>query len=313
MNRVNKILITGSTGSIGSRLIEYLLSQENIFITATTRSKSISSNNPKLHYVTIENELEFNYNSVCTSIDCIIHLAAVNAINSQKDPLNAYQVNCISTGRLYKAALDSKVSKFLYFSTAHVYGESNGIIDENKCLKNEHPYAASHRAAEDLIKSLSLKGELYTIIIRLSNSFGLTSSNTNENLLINDLTKQAATTRNLIIKSNYNYSRNFITLTDVCRATHHLILISSINNLDIFNLGGDKSFTIYEIAELIKSRSDLMFNYKSKILLNFKEFNINEKVNFKYDITKIKNTNFKLLSNFNEEIDILLKYYNKNT
>ena len=307
-NNLHTILITGSTGTIGSRLIEFFIAQQRFHIIAITRDNTKTSKIKNLEYIYISKNLKFDYTEVCKKIDSIIHLASTNSKYSFENPFDAFQVNCIETGKLYEAALKSNVSKFIYFSTAHIYGEFKGDIDELTCSNCKHAYATSHRSAEDLIIALSKSNQIDTIIIRLSNSFGVTNSINSEDLLINDLTKQAARENNLHLKSKINLTRNFITLTDVCRATLHFINLSSTSKIEIYNLGGEKSFTLYEIAQFIKKRSDIKFLQNSKIVYP-EGFNINESHLFNYNISKIKNSGFRLISNFEEEIDLLLDNY----
>jgi UDP-glucose 4-epimerase len=304
-----RILITGATGSIGSRLIEYFLLKNIFYIIATTRSNYVKSFNENLEYVVINEESTFDYSIVCNKVDFIIHLAATNAKVSLDDPINAFNVNCISTGKLFKAAIESKASKFIYFSTAQVYGNPNGLVDENSTLGGTNPYATSHRAAEDLIKSFQDTSNLQTIILRLSNSFGLTSSKNNENLVIHDLAKQAVFEGTLTIKSELNSTRNFITLTDVCESIMHLLFLKFDSKIETFNLGGGKSFTLYQIALVIRDRAKLKLNSDIDIVYNKNTFDISSKTSFNYSIDKIHNLKLKLNSNIDEEIDILLNHY----
>jgi UDP-glucose 4-epimerase len=307
-----RILITGASGTIGSRLIDFLLKQDIFYIIATTRSVSNLSNQHNLEYFLINDVNNFDYDKICKNISVIIHLASTNYKISNSEPLSAFNVNCISSGRLYKAAQNQGVSRFIYFSTAHVYGDLKDNISEESCLNCSNPYATSHRSAEDLIKALSKSGDLNTIIIRLSNSFGISKSKNNQDLLINDLSRQAVFEDSLNIKSKLNLTRNFITLTDVCRATLHLINHKIDVNFETYNLGGDKSYTIYDIAVLIKQRADYKFRKNLNILYDSISFNINEKILFDYNIEKLLNTNFELVSNFHHEIDLLLDDYMKN-
>ena len=311
MNRIKyKILVTGSTGTIGSRLIDFLVEQKIFYIIGTTRSKTKSSNKSNIEYVTINDDINFDYTSICKNVDCIIHLAAINSELSLLDPINAFNVNCVSTGKLFKTALEFNVKKFIYFSTAHVYGNFMDNVDENTCTKCTHPYATSHRAAEDVISSLIPQDSMMnTIIFRLSNSFGVSGSKNNENLLIHDLVRNIVFKGTLPLKSKINTTRNFITLTDVCRATLHSIFLENGNSLEIYNLGGEESYTIYEIACIIQDRFYKKFKIKTKIIFEGEQFNIQEFPKFKFNISKLKKSNFELLSNFNEEIDNLIDFY----
>ena len=77
----------------------------------------------------------------------------MNAQNCVTDPVAALEVNAVATARLLQAAIRQGAKRFIYLSTAHVYGSSlSGVITEETCPASLCPYAASHRAGEDVVR-----------------------------------------------------------------------------------------------------------------------------------------------------------------
>ena len=118
------------------------------------------------------------------------------------------------------------VPRFLYFSTAHVYGSSlEGTITEQTCPRNLHPYATSHLAGEQAVLEAAQRGAIRGVVFRLSNAFGApVSSEVNcWMLLVNDLCRQAVTTGELALRTAGLQLRDFVTLEDVTRAVLHVL------------------------------------------------------------------------------------------
>ena len=158
------------------------------------------------------------------------------------------------------AARSAKVKKFIYFSTAHIYSKTlSGVITENSCPNNLHPYATSHLAGENAVLSICKSGSTQATVIRLANAFGR-PVNKEANcwtLLVNDLCRQAVETQTLELKTGGSQYRNFICLNDVCRLIDFLCTLNRESKQSaILNVGSSKSQTVIEMAQLIQERSN---------------------------------------------------------
>jgi UDP-glucose 4-epimerase len=90
--------------------------------------------------------------AISNGIHTIIHLAALNEHNSFKNIESAWKTNTLGRQALLSAASQQHILKFIYFSTFHVYGDCQGEITEESPNRPYHPYAATHRAAEDMFR-----------------------------------------------------------------------------------------------------------------------------------------------------------------
>jgi len=253
-----KVLITGGFGFLGGRVAQYLSDQGH---TVLLGSRKAIASPPWLSKSKV---VETRWNSpddlerLCSGIDAVIHTAGMNAQDCANDPVGALECNGIATANLVRAAIRTGVKRFIYLSTAHVYSSPlAGTITEDTCPMNLHPYATSHRAGEDAILFAQQRGEIEGIVIRLSNAFG-TPTHKEVNcwmLLVNDLCRQAVTTGKMILHSTGMQRRDFIALTDACRAIDHLLSLAAGSiGKGLFNLGGAWTPTVWEMACLIQQR-----------------------------------------------------------
>ena len=234
-------------------------------------------NPPKVEVRKIQWDDEGVLSRICNRIDVIIHAAGMNARDSKKDPVKALDFNGIATGRLAKVAHASGVKKFIYFSTAHVYGSPlQGNLTEKSETLNTHPYATSHLAGERLVLELGQSTTMHTIVLRLSNAFGA-PIHRDVNcwmLLVNELCKQAVQSRKLTLSSSGQQLRDFISLNEVCRAVAEIIVSDKKSKLlQIINLGLGVSKSVYEMAKLVQSRSKIVLGYEPDIFCHVKENN----------------------------------------
>ena len=139
------ILVTGGGGYLGGRIVDYL--KGNGFDVKIANRCIFES-----HISLME---------ACNGVEVVIHLAAMNSQDSFNSPEKALMVNGLNTLNLLDAAEKSKVLKFIYFSTIHVYGPKlNGYIDETALPYPVGSYSITHRLAEDYVLDANFKTSL---------------------------------------------------------------------------------------------------------------------------------------------------------
>lgn len=321
MNERKKILVTGGLGYVGGRIVRALLESDNYEVHVTSRTlridKTLFKENRFLKLISSDNVFNSKEN-LEHCYECIIHLAAYNEIDCLKYPIEAAEFNIVSSLILLQKSVKAFCKQFIYFSTAHVYGiPLHGKIDESLITRPIHPYAITHKAFEDFVLAARDKNEIDAIVFRLSNSFGSPiDKNVNRwTLLINDLCKQVVVSDCLTLNSNGIQERDFITLTDVAAAVIHILNLSKEDKVDgLFNLGGNYTKRIIDIAELIKQRAMLVLNKKIEIKVPLSKDNINksEILPLNFSSEKLRITGFEWSNNIIEEIDNLLIFCNLN-
>lgn len=307
------ILITGGLGYIGGRIANYLkdkVPDTHIFLTTRERNRRLPSWTDKFTVLQM-NLLDEDSIADCLKdkdIDIIIHLAALNEIDSMKDPALALEVNTKGTYKLLSIANEKKLSRFVYFSTFHVYGETlNSVITEETPTRPFHPYAITHRAAEDFVTFFNRYHKMKTLIFRLSNGYGypMDMDINRWTLVFNDLCRQVVTSGRIILKSSGKQHRDFISLHDVARAVwHFLFAVPDRWGDGLYNLGGNCSMSILDVAEKISD------SYRTKYKKEILEIKTGQNDSgsiipkpVKYSIEKIAKTGFTLKGAVISEIE----------
>jgi UDP-glucose 4-epimerase len=309
-----KILITGGFGYLGGRLAQHLSSREGNEVFLGSRVETDPPFwLPEAQVVKTNWQSKKELEDICIGMDAVVHLSGMNAQDCVADFVGALEVNGVFTARLLHASINQGVSRFIYLSTAHVYSNNlTGVITEKNCPASSHPYAASHRAGEDVVLSQHKKGNIEGVVIRLSNAFGM-PAHKDVNcwmLLVNDLCSQVATTQSMRLRSSGEQRRDFITLTDASRAVEHILKIPVIQLGDgLFNVGGKWSPTILEMAQLISERAYVVMGNRPKISREEKQMShvaTVEKLDYRID--KLINTKFGINCDVDQEIDQLLQF-----
>ena len=241
-------------------------------------------------------------------MNCIVQLAATNDVDSAQNPELARIVTTEGTASLLNAAIHNGIERFVYFSTAHVYGAPlQGTFVESSPTHAVHPYATTHLEAESAVAAAHESGDIQGIRVRLSNGFGrpMAYEAADWRTLTSDLCRQAVVEKRMEMRTDGLQERNFITKTDIARAVQHLIALpkTDVSN-GLFNLGGSGSQTLLAMANMIQERAQKKFGVE--IPLHRPEPTNTDSQHLNFDIHKLLNTGFMLTENALREIDDFL-------
>ena len=201
-----RVLITGAFGYLGGRLAQVLGHQERCeVLLGSRRARKAPAWLPRAKTIQTDWHSQTRLDEICSDVDAVVHLAGMNRQDCVADPVEALEFNAAGTARLLRSAIKLKVKRFVYVSTAHVYGSPlTGVVTEETCPRSLHPYATSKRAGEDSVRNARACGDIEGIVVRLSNSFGAPACRETDcwQLLVNDLCQQAVTTKTMTLKSS---------------------------------------------------------------------------------------------------------------
>ena len=310
---MDKMFITGASGYLGGRLVQAFVTEPRFHLRLGTRQpRAIRPAWPReAEIVPLDLFSPEDLDSACRGVRYVIHLAALNEIESLANPEEALLINGLGSLKLLEAAQRAGVERFIYFSTAHVYGAPlAGMITEESLPRPHHPYAITHKVAEDFVLAAHDKKTIQGLVLRLSNGFGAPAAvDVNRwTLIVNDLCRQAVTTGKLVLKSSGRQWRDFITLSDVARSVQHLLnLPASACQDGLFNLGGECSLQIIALAQRIANRASRFLGFTPPI--QRPESGPAESFQpLEYKVDKLKSTGFTLRRNIDEEIDATLRF-----
>jgi UDP-glucose 4-epimerase len=309
---MKSVLITGGFGYIGGRIAKEIASNSTWQVRLGSRvPRKAPDWLPQAEVVTLDVLDDDSLLRAVQDVQAVIHLAAMNEHQCGADPQKAIEVNTQGTVKMLQASISVGVERFIYFSTAHVYAAPlQGHITEQTLVRPIHPYAITHRAAEDFVLAAHDQCQITGIVVRLSNGFGAPTHVDVDRwtLLVNDLCRQAVQTRKMVLRSSGLQQRDFITLSDTARATVHLLDLSQANcGQGLFNLGGEASLSVWQMTQRIAERCQAVLGFRPEIIRP--EFDRNERSpELDYSIDLLKETGFHPLSDIDNELDHMLLF-----
>ncbi|MHC4558978.1 MAG: UDP-glucose 4-epimerase GalE [Planctomycetota bacterium] len=203
-------------------------------------------------------------------IEAVMHFVALIEVGeSVQWPLKYYRNNLSNTETLLSAMETVGVEKFVFSSTAAVYGMPKQVpITEDSPKEPINPYGETKWAAERMCHYQSQTGKLRYASLRYFNACGagnnasLGEDHRPESHLI-PLTIRAATGKNSEVKiygTDYHTPdgtciRDYIHIDDLCRA--HLLALEKLDEHQelLYNLGNSKGYSVREVIETVKKVS----------------------------------------------------------
>lgn len=252
---MTKIFITGGSGYVGSRFIEYLKPLKNKIKIINYDLDLFGNVNKSLKYVkNVKGDIRDikKIKKNLKEVDVVLHLACIS--NDPTFELNGKLSKAINYDYfedLVKTAKDSGVKKFIYASTCSVYG-----ISKKKHVRENHPqkpitFYNKYKALCEPILNKYLSNNFQGITIRPATVCGY-SPKMRFDLTVNILTNYAYN-KNFIKVFGGSQTRPNIHIDDMCRLYKDLIFknTSKING-EVFNAGFE-NLSIYDIAKKVRS------------------------------------------------------------
>ena len=265
MGNLMRVLIAGGFGFAGGRLANYMHRAGYQVILGSRKASEPPDWLPRAEVARLDWNSVDALEAACSGADVVIQAAGMNAQDCAADPVAALMVNGVATARLMEAASKAAVKRFVYLSTAHVYGSPlAGRVDENTCPRNLHPYASSRLAGENALLGASRQGGTQGIVLRLSNGFGV-PVHRDVNcwmLLVNGLCKQAVEEGQMVLQSTGLQHRDFIAMSEICRTAESLIKRSFDTGVpSVINVGAGMSQPVREMAQFIQQRCQVVLSF----------------------------------------------------
>jgi nucleoside-diphosphate-sugar epimerase len=173
-----KILVTGSSGTIGTRLTETLLDMGHTVVGADWEPCKWQKRVEELR-IDIDLRDAKQYGKLPTDVDMIIHLAANARVYELVENPDRALDNCIDTFNMLEFARKHGIKRMMFASSRETYGNihlpDGQKYDEGKAhfMTCESPYTASKIAGEALFEAYKRCYKIETVIVRFSNVYGM--------------------------------------------------------------------------------------------------------------------------------------------
>lgn len=175
---MSKVLVTGGAGFIGSHLVEALVSAKHSVTVLDNLSSgkldNLSSVKDKIKIIKGDICDVSVVKRACAGQDVVFHLAAIASVPfSVQHPFETHEVNATGTLKLLLASRDAKVKRFIYSSSAAVYGDEPSLPKtEESPLVPQTPYALQKLSAEQYCLMFHKLYGIETVALRYFNVFG---------------------------------------------------------------------------------------------------------------------------------------------
>ena len=245
-----KILITGSSGTIGTRLFEHLLPKHEVVGTDVIRNKW----QPQLNTRTIRLDLRKGkaLDSLPTDFDLVIHLAAnARVYELVKDPQRALD-NIVINFNVLEFMRRNSIGKIVFASSRETYGNIMGekaIAEDMVRLENcESPYSASKVTGEALTHAYSRVYGMDFVIVRFSNIYGMYDDS---DRVIPLWLRQCSKNEDIIVYGKEKVL-DFTYIDDAVAAVTSIIDRFAKVKGNTFNIASGKGVNLLSIARRIK-------------------------------------------------------------
>ncbi len=283
-----KILVTGGAGYIGSHTAVSLLNAGFEVVIADDLSNSskevidavqaITSKKVVFYHIDVSNRMDINSIFQNHLIDAVIHFAGYKAVGeSERIPLMYYRNNLLTTITLLEACCTFHVKRFVFSSSASVYGEHKvPFVEGMQISMPENPYAATKAICEKLISDAGKQIPGWSaVLLRYFNPVGAHESGIigeapqgTPNNLMPYITQVAAgiIPELKIFGSDYSTPdgtgvRDYIHVMDLAEG-HVAALQHAKPGLEIYNLGTGSGTSVLELLRTFEKANQIMIPYR---------------------------------------------------
>ena len=253
-----KILVTGGAGFIGSHLVDLLLSQNHQVVVLDNFSTGKLNNLPKadraLSIVNGDIRSSDTVEQAAIGCDAIVHLAAVASVQaSVEDPCGTHQVNLVGTLNLLEAARKQGIKRFVYASSAAVYGDTKELpVSETTQLNPLTPYAADKLAGEHYIDFYRRQYDLTPVIFRFFNIFGPRQDPSSPySGVISIFLQRALAHQAITVFGDGEQTRDFVYVADLVRLLEQAVNMAE-SVAEPMNVGNAKQTSLNQLLAAIQ-------------------------------------------------------------
>jgi UDP-glucose 4-epimerase len=247
-----RVLVTGGAGFVGSHLVEQLVEAGDrvvVFDNLTRGRHGWLPPAAELHELDIRDSTALDRAVRQTAPEIVVHLAAMHFIPAVEEaPKVARDVNVTGTRALLEALAPLPPKTLLFASTAAVYPDRPGPIDESCHPGPMDLYGRTKLEGERLVKQFAEQTGTRSVTARIFNVIGPRETNPH---VVPELVEQLREGGTSVRLGSLDRRRDYTDVRDVATALHRL-LRAPPNPTAIFNLGSGRSVSVAELVDTCK-------------------------------------------------------------
>lgn len=258
------ILVTGGAGFIGSHLVDALVAQEaRVTIVdnfSTGSMENLAQSSACIEIIKGDITDASLMMKITHKKQIVFHLAAQTSVPAScADPLSCYTTNIQGTYTLLEACKLNNVCRFIFSSSAAVYGNHEGVCREDQECKPASPYGLSKLMGENLCRFYTQTSDLKTMCLRYFNVYGPRQNGALPQAgFVARIRHQIGHNQPITIYGDGQQTRDFVSVADVVRANSAAALVDeSLVKGQTLNVGTGKSISLLALIEdMIKQFPD---------------------------------------------------------
>lgn len=255
--RIARALVTGGAGFIGSHIVDELIARgiethviDNLS-TGTLDNLTQHRGNDLLHFMAGDaRDAEALLQD--TSIDVVFHEAAIASVpKSVSHPMLVHDVNVNMTLHLLNYCVKAGVKRFVFASSAAVYGILESKATEDMACRPNSPYGAGKLAVEDYLHAYRRTYDLETVLLRYFNVYGRRQRYSDYSGVITVFINKLLEGGRPTIFGDGLQVRDFVHVEDIVQA--NMLAMESASAVgEMFNVASGRATSILELVQIVK-------------------------------------------------------------
>ncbi len=261
-----KALVTGGAGFIGSHIVDRLLADGHEVVVlddfSTGHRHNLPENNAALTIVEGDISHSETVKKNMVGIDWVFHKAAVASVpKTVNDPVGSSAVNYQGTLNLLEAARNNNVKRFVFASSAALYGDEPTLPKvETMCPVTLSPYAVDKLASEFACGMYTKLYGLETVCLRYFNVYGPKQDPSSPySGVISIFTDKLKNKETPSIFGDGEQTRDFVFVSDVVEANMKAITTGDGVG-EYYNIATANKITLNELLKTLCDIYDIEFN-----------------------------------------------------
>lgn len=243
-----KFVVIGGAGFIGSHLVDHLIANGNevlVLDNLISGRKDFINPAAKFEWCDITHS-EAALRKIFDGYEYVFNYAAEPYVPaSYSRPLHVFDINARGALMVMNAAQEAGVQGILQVSSAEIYGDATGIINEDHPARPHSTYGAAKLAIDTIVQTRWREARCPVISLRQFNCLG--ERDVLHPYIVPEIYRQAK--KSDVIRLGNNSYRDFIYVGDAVKIAVELLEKGQYG--EVYNLGAEKGIRMYDLAKMV--------------------------------------------------------------